>query len=166
MGNKTAMTPTVSLRAVVDEMDVLSDEDHAYLNIRTGELVTIRNEEIAILENEDAIDGYPEWQQELIRQTETVLDSEDCLPLPSKFDIHEYEIMERFCRSVEDEELSNELLYQIRGGGAFRRFKDTIHRDGLAEDWYRFRQAALEEIAVWWLEKHGIPYTSEQEARF
>jgi hypothetical protein len=163
MDNGAAMTPTVSLRAVVDEMDVLSDEDHAYLNIRTGELVTIRNEEIAILENEDAIGGYPDWQQDLIRQTEAVLDSEDCLRLPSKFDIHEYEIMERFCRSVEDEELSNELLYQIRGRGAFRRFNDAIHRHGIAEEWYRFRQAALEAIAIEWLEAHGIPYTASED---
>lgn len=165
MDNRTATTPTVSLRAVVDEMDLFDDEAHAFLNVRTGELVTILNEEIAILERGDALEDYPEWQQDVIRQTEAVLDSEDYLPLPSKFDIHEYEIMQRFCRSVEDEELSNELLYQIRGAGAFRRFKDTIHRYGIAEDWYRFRQAALEEIAIWWLEKHGIPYTSKQDDR-
>lgn len=94
-----------------------------------------------------------------------MLDSEDYLPLPSKFDIHEYEIMQRFCCSIQDEELSNELLYQIRGAGAFRRFKDAIHRHGITEAWYRFRQAALEEIAIWWLEKHEIPYTSTQHTR-
>src|SRR3989304_9280873 len=118
------MTPTVSLQAVVQEMDVFSDEEHAYLNQRTGELVTIRNEDIGILERGDVIEAYPEWQHGLIRKTQEVLDSEDYLRLPSKFDIHEYAIMERFCYSVEDEELSNELLDQIRGSGAFRRFKD------------------------------------------
>ncbi len=157
------MSPTVSLQAVVDEMDAASDEAHAYLNQRTGELVTIRDEEIGIVERGDDVEDYPDWQRELIQKTREVLDSDDYLHLPGRFDIHEYAIMERFCYSVEDDRLSNELLYQIRGSGAFRRFKDAIHRHGIADDWYRFRQAALEEIAVEWLEAHDIPYTRESE---
>lgn len=146
-------------------MDVLSDEEHAYLNQRTGELVTIRNEEIGIIERGDDIEDYPEWQHDLIRQTQEALDSKDYLPLPSKFDIHEYAIMERFCYSVEDEEVSDELLYQIRGSGAFRRFKDAVYRHGIADDWFRFRQTALDEIAIEWLEAHDIPYTQEKHKR-
>jgi hypothetical protein len=37
------MTVVVSLRDVVDAMDTLSDEIHAYLNKETGELVSITN---------------------------------------------------------------------------------------------------------------------------
>ena len=144
-------------------MDVFSDEEHAYLNQRTGELVTIRNEDIGILERGDDIEAYPEWQHGMIRKTQEVLDSEDYLRLPSKFDIHEYAILERFCYSVEDEELSDELLYQIRGSGAFRRFKDAVHRHGIADEWYRFRQATLEEIAIEWLEAHSIPCLQDKE---
>ena len=144
-------------------MDVVSDETYAYLNTQTGELVTIRREEIAIVEDsddlEDAIEAYPPWQQALIRKTKDVLDSADYLPLPSRFDLHEYAIMERFCYAIEDEEVSQDLLNRIRGSGAFRRFKDAIHRHGIAGEWYRFRQAALEETAVAWLEGHNIPYT-------
>ncbi len=69
--------------------------------------------------------------------------------------------MERFCCSLEDQKLSDELLYEMRGSGAFRRFKDAIHRHGIADDWYRFRQVALEEIAIEWLEANNIPYTRE-----
>ncbi len=144
-------------------MDVFSDEEYAYLNKRTGELVTIRNEEMSIVEQGDDILDYPEWQQDLIRKTRGVLESDDYLALPSKFDIHEYAIMDRFCYSVEDEELSKELIYQIRGSGAFRRFKDAIHRHGIADDWYRFRQAALEEVAVEWLEANHISFTRGTE---
>jgi hypothetical protein len=153
------MTPAVSLRAVAQEMDVFSDEEHAYLHKPSGELVTIRNEEIAIVESGGDLEAYPEWQHDLIRKTQEVIDSEDYLPLPSKFEIHEYAIMEQFCYAVEDEELSQTLLSRIRGSGAFRRFKDAIHRRGLADEWYRFRQAALEEIAEDWLKANNIPYT-------
>jgi hypothetical protein len=30
---------------------------------------------------------------------------------------------------------------------------------GMAEEWYRYRDAALREIAVAWCEAHGIAYT-------
>jgi hypothetical protein len=127
------MAPIVSLRAVVQEMDVFSDEAYAYLNTQSGELVTIGREEIAIVESGGA--DYPEWQHDLIRKAQEVLASADYLPLPSKFDIHEYTLMERFCYLVEDEALSQELLDQIRGSGAFRRFKDALHRHGMADAW-------------------------------
>ena len=41
----------------------------------------------------------------------------------------------------------------------FGRFKDRIQAYGMAEAWYRYRDAALREIAVAWCEEHGIPYT-------
>ncbi len=33
-----------------------------------------------------------------------------------------------------------------------------VYRYDIAEDWYRYRQAALEQIAIDWLEAHAIPY--------
>jgi len=158
------MTLTVSLRDVVNEMEVPSDEWHAYLNKRTGELVTITDEDALIIEMGYDPENCPEWQKEEIARNRKVLNSEDYLELPSRFDIHEYAIMERFCHSVQDSKISDELLYQIRGSGAFRRFKDAIHRYDIADDWYRFRQEAFEKIAIEWLEANGIAYTKEVEA--
>ncbi len=40
----------------------------------------------------------------------------------------------------------------------FRRFKDTLLRHGIADDWYAYRQRAFEEIAVAWLEENGVAY--------
>jgi hypothetical protein len=84
-----------------------------------------------------------------------VIDSDDYLPLPSKFDIHEYHIMEDFCYSVEDN--------KIRDSGAFRRFKDAIQVNGIEEDWYSFRQEALEKITIDWLEDNKVSYTKDED---
>jgi hypothetical protein len=89
------------------------------------------------------------------------LESEDFLALPGKFEIHEYSIMERFCLGVEDSEARDALLQAIRGRGAFRFFKAVIHERGIAEAWYAFRQRALEEIAVEWLEANGVAYSRD-----
>ncbi len=69
--------------------------------------------------------------------------------------------MRDFCYSVPHRELREELLYQIQGSGAFRRFKHAIQYRGMTEEWYAYRDAAIEEIAIDWLEDAGIPYTRE-----
>jgi len=158
------MSVVVSLRNVIDQLDTMSDEHSVYLNIRTGELVMIFDEEVRAIEDERSLQGPPEWQRDMIEETRTVLASEDYLPLPSRFDIHDYAIMERFCNAIDDEELKRDLIYQIRGSGAFRRFKDAIQRHDIADDWYRYRERALEEIAIDWLEAHGIAYTKDDAA--
>jgi len=153
------MAVVVSLHEIVSEMDVMNDESHAYLNIETGELVTITDEEINAIESFDDWSGYPDWQRDSLAMAKTVLGSSDYVPLPNKFDIHDYAIMEKFCYSVEDVKLSDELSDQIKGPGAFSRFKDAIHHHGIEDEWHQFRNQALEEIAVEWLESNAIAFS-------
>ena len=160
-GNEPDTKAIVSIKDVVNEMDVLSDEHSVFLNRHTGELVTLSNEELSAAEEDDNVDEYPEWQQDMIIKAKEVIDSDDYLSLPSKFDIHEYHIMEDFCCSVMDEEIREGLLDKIRGRGAFKRFKDAIHMHGIEEEWYRFRLEALEKIAIDWFEVNQILYTKD-----
>ena len=90
-----------------------------------------------------------------------VIASEDFIPLPGKFEIHDWSIMERFARSLSDGAANDELQAALHGRGAFRRFKDAVHRRRIADEWYRFRDAALEEIAIVFLEAHGIAFHRE-----
>jgi hypothetical protein len=157
------MKAIVSLKDIIDEMDTLSDELSGFLNRRTGELITLTSEELSAAEDRDEedIDEYPEWQQEMIVKAREVIDSDDYLPLPCKFDIHEYRIIEDFCYSLADDMIKENLLHKIKGSGAFRRFKDTIREYGIEKEWYRFRQEELEKIAIDWLEANQISYTKD-----
>ena len=163
-----AMTVRVNLQDVVEQLDMLTDESTAYLNKRTGELYWLTEEELlgsaGDLEDDDDEDDLvdlPDWQREATLKAKEVTESDDWLELPGKFEIHEYNLMEEFCRSIEDDELSKRLLQQIRGSGAFRRFRGAIAVVGLEEAWYQFRASALERIAVEWLEEHQIAYSRE-----
>ena len=104
--------------------------------------------------------NFPDWQQEALASAKKVFDSPHFLPLPSKFDIHEYAIMEQFCYSTDDPKISNELSDLIRGSGAHRRLKDAIHRFGIEDDWYKYRDQALKEIAIEWLKSKEIAFSS------
>ena len=141
-------------------MDFQSDERSSFLNLNTGEVVSITDEELRAAEEEQPFEDFPEWQHDAIRIAGEILETDHYLPLPDRFEIHEYQIMERFCLSVDDADMRDYLCDTIRGRGAFRRFKDRMQLYGMAEEWYQYRDAALREIAVAWCEEHGILYTA------
>ena len=157
------MIAKVSLKAIVDELEVLMDQRHAYLRKATGELVSISDEEIEIIESGDPLYDYPDWQQELVQVAREVLHSQLYIELPSKYDIHDYSIIESFCLSQEDHKLRDILLDLIRGSGAFGRFKEAIHEYNITEVWYRFRRAAYRQIAVDWLEVNEISFIDDDK---
>ena len=114
------------------------------------------HEEIALAEDPDEAADAPQWEKDLLPKVREVTASEDFIPLPSNFDIHEWSIMEGFADSLTDAAASDELDAAPHGRG--RRFKDALHRLGIADECYRFRDAALEEIAIEFLEAHGIEF--------
>ncbi|RME61195.1 hypothetical protein D6779_00535 [Candidatus Parcubacteria bacterium] len=157
------MQVPVKISAIVEAMDLQSDEISAYLNRRTGAIVIISDEEFRAVEEGKPLEKYPEWQRESIETAREILEDKEevYVRLPTQFEIHEWEIMDRFAWQVDDEQVSEELQYALRGRGAFRMFKDAIHRLGVAEEWYEFKKQALKQIAVEWCEEKGIPFVEE-----
>jgi len=155
------MAAIVSLSDVIEEMDLGGDEATAYINRKTGELITLTDEILALAEAPDDAAEAPQWLKDLLPKAQEVLGSEDFITLPSKLEIHEWSIMERFASSRTDATVNNELDTALHGRGAFRRFKDAVRRLGIADEWYRFRNAAIEKIAIEFLQAHGIAYRRE-----
>jgi hypothetical protein len=154
------MTTQITLTDIIEGLAFQSDDGSSSLNTTTGEVVYISDEELRAAEEETPLDHFPAWQHDAIRIAGEILETDHYLPLPTKFDIHEYRIMERFCYAVDDENMRDDLCNAIRGRGAFRYFKDKIHEYGIADDWYTYRDDALQEIAMAWCEENGIPYTA------
>jgi len=149
----------VKLSDLIEGMDFQSDEGFSYLNTMTGEVVYVTREELRAAEEDAPLEDFPEWQRDALRIARDIVKTEHYLPLPDRFAINEYHIMERFCLLVNDADIRGDLCDAIRGRGAFRRFKDRIQAYRIAEAWYRYRDAALREMAMAWCEEHGIPYT-------
>src|SRR5262249_27493741 len=146
------MAAVVSLHAVVDEMEMLGGEEmHAFLNRQTGELYGGTTDLLTKAEEGDD-EELLEWEVEGIDGLREVLESPDWLELPRRDSHEDYRIMERFCLEECQGRLQEDLLSAMTGRGAFRRFKDAIHRHGVHEAWYAFRRAWLTEEAREWLE--------------
>jgi Uncharacterised protein family (UPF0158) len=158
------MTLPVKLKEVIEALDEGSDELSHYMDKRTGEIFLITDEEMSAAEEDEPFDDYAEWQQESLLKAREILESDQFIQLPSKFDIHEYSIMERFAREYEDRRTSAELLRSIKGTGAFRRFRETLHNLNIQDAWYEYRRQEFEQIAIEWLEAEKIPYTRDEIA--
>lgn len=79
------------------------------------------------------------------------------LRLPTKFEIHEYHIMEEFIWTLENKK-SNKLENAIRGKGAFRRFKDMVFCMGISQQWYDFQAEYYRKLAITWYKSHNLEY--------
>ena len=78
--------------------------------------------------------------------------------LPTQYEINEYQIMEDFIETIENEEISNNLQRLIQGKGAFRRFKDYCFDVNIMQDWYKFKEEKYKQIAIEWCEQNDLKY--------
>jgi hypothetical protein len=157
------MAILVKLQDVVDAME-LPEEWQAFLDPETGEIASFSGEQLWMAEDPDLdLDELADWEQEAVAHIRRLLDSEHVLALPDRFDVHEWDIMRRFAYTV-DEPQARDILNAIHGTGAFRMFRHTIDRLGIRDDWFRYRNDTLEQIAKDWLDDHGIRYTTHDES--
>jgi len=137
----------VLLKDVVEALEITDDFISHHLNRVSGEIVMVMQDEY----DYTGVEG----------PTLEDVSSEEFVALPSKHDIHEWSIMERFAISQSNRNLREDLLDGIRGRGAFRHFKSIVARRGIREEWFAFRCDELREIAIEFLEENAIPYTRD-----
>ena len=153
------MAVVVSLKDVVAAMDLPRNEWASYLNPKTGEIITVTDEDRHLVEDEGLDEqDLPEWQRESLPKVREALESGDFVALPDKLEIHEWAMMEHFSSGQASAARRDELLDAIHGVGAFRSFRSAIRRLGIEDDWFRSRQLAFEEIAKDWLKAHDVSF--------
>ncbi len=147
--------PGVSLKKIVDALDMQFDDLRVYLNPENGEVVSISDENRSVLEGDGDPEMLPAWQRQAIESLRS-LDLDALLPLPDKFEIHEWDIVRRFAMSIATEAQREALLDAIHGSGAFRMFRRELDRLRLRDAWFAYRATALKQIAREWIEEHGF----------
>ena len=156
------MAAKADLKEIVDALEMQFEENTAYLDRDTGHVHVVPVELIrdAEEEEEDAEerDDLPAWQKPVWEVARLIVKSPRFVRLPSKFDVHEWEIMNDFSLSVGSASVREELLDAIHGSGAFRLFKNTIRRRRIEAAWYEFRAQALREIAMEWCQENDVPW--------
>ncbi len=145
----------ISLKELVESMEIQSDEVTSYMNTLPGEIEAVTDEELGAAEQGTYEDLTGVETPDFVL---AVLEGRDSIALPTRMDINEYQIMEKFAESVKDSALSDRLAEALVGRGAFRRFKDAVFHAGVEEDWYKFKFDKYAEVAIDWCETNSISY--------
>ena len=117
---------SLKLSTVLEGFERISQFNEIFININTNEIIEI-NELYPIEEL-----NYEEFAY-----------NDDYISLPSQFELHSYEIMEKYIETLIDSDLINKLTNAIKGNHPFRKFKDTLIKNNQIESWYKFEREAL-----------------------
>ena len=147
----------VNLSSIIEGIEFQGVESQAFLRLSTGEVVLFTDEEINTAERNEDMSDHAEWYIDAIERAKEFLKNEkDYIALPSKYDFHEYSVIEKFIFSLPIEEQQEELLGMIKGRGAFSRFRQGLARFLLVDKWYEYRDSALTEFAKDWCDDNKI----------
>ena len=152
------MPPTVRLADIIEALELQFDESLSFLDRDTGQVETVSRDLLRKAEEsgDDEEPDLPAWQKQEWEIAKQIVSTGRFKKLPTKFDVHEWEIMQDFSYSVASDKIREDLLNAIHGAGAFRNFKTTIRRRRIEPAWFRFRSEALRQIAIDWCEEHHV----------
>ena len=144
----------VQLSDVVDAL-TMGDPFQSFYDKECDEVVWISDDDLALADDERDDPALFADYELAIRIADD--DGTSFIPLPSQWEVHEYSIMQDFAQDLPESEAKDRILYDLRGSGAFRRFRDNVHRLFLADAWYTFRDERLSKIARQWADENDVP---------
>ena len=170
---------------IADVQEVNSPEISHFLDLETGEVVMVTEEDNSAIEDfyeqvdlqddeseeviqakfEEWLDEYdcPEWQKDSIRPAFMVERNagERYIQIPESDSHDGYNDMVGFTATVKDEHLQNLLSVALNGKGAFRRFKDVLYKyPEEQERWFKHSREQTEQRVREWLESEDIEIES------
>jgi hypothetical protein len=150
----------VRIRDFVDALEMQSDEFLSFVDLDSGRVESVTRDLLSMAEeyDDDEEPDLPAWQVREWKLVRKIAFSNRFKRIPTKFDVHEWAIMEEFSNAVESERIREELLDAIDGAGAFRNFKAALGRRRMERAWFEFRADALRQIAIDWCERRHIPW--------
>ena len=155
------MATEVKLDVIIEALEMADDSISSYLDVETGEVYSITEDEFEFAEDSKTeVEELPDWQREAVKLAQSIQQQEGkrYLALPSKFDVHEWAIMDRFSMTLRDAQLRNDFHGGIRGAGAFRLFKHLLTEYNLWDAWNQFKQAELQQMAIQWCKENSITF--------
>ncbi len=159
------MNPPAKLLDLITALEMDTEEYRSHFDRKTARMVTVESWIISALEEgeEEELQDLPEWQKEELDIAREIVEDDGSrfVDGPDKFDFHGYRQMERFIQSLTDVAAADQLWRAIKGCGAFRCYKDTLHRLGLQGQWYRFLDEARKRFVIDWAQANDVPYVDD-----
>jgi len=157
--------PRVKLDDIIEGIEMSGDESQAYLDLQSGRIEYI-DEQTSWAMRDDEDQSLPDWQRPLVEIARLIKGDEDgerFLALPNQFEANEWQMMAEFAAGIDDDAMRDELSHACRRSGAFRYFKAAVHRLGVADEWYAYRDESYYKLAADWCEANEIPFEPKSD---
>ena len=153
----------VDIQKIVDELEMRFMDTTVYYNKITGEILNVQDDDLVIVEDDDFennIKNYPEWQREHLKEVYDLLynDIDNYIALPNNFEIKDSDIMEEFIDTISNNNKKLQLENCMWQKGMYRKFKDKLIEIGLENEYYKFYDEKLKEIAIEWCKENNLEY--------
>ena len=132
------------INEIAETLEMVSDDVQYVYDTETGEIICILKYDIT----EDEAEAFEEDRY---------------LYLPTQYEIDEYSIMDEFAYQYSNPFISTALREALYGKGASRRFKDTIFRLGIRDEWFDYRAKRYRKIAEEWCIDNGLIEPKKKE---
>lgn len=149
--------PVISLRDVIDALNLESAEVRSYLDPESGEIITLNTEQEELALKGDW-DSLPDWMKESRPKFKRAVQDHRLLKLPDTAHLDEWKIMRDFAEEQDSRKANAELLSAIELPEALLTFNRVIQHLELEHAWSEFRSAAMDQIAREWLQQHRLAY--------
>lgn len=137
--------PIVSRDQLEDVVEWVSSDfldNEAYICLRTGKIYWISGDQGAIDEEEEV--------------PKDIHDSDKYLPVPNKRELDlGNQLLFDFARQILPQRY-DDVRGMFRCKGAYRRFKDSLERQELLEEWYRYSDEQEAKTLAEWYETEGL----------
>lgn len=139
---------TIPLKQIIQAIEEASEVFTSFWDKKTGKTVYLADPLMT-----DLTEEYKALAAEMENAPERFL------RFPTKYEIHQYRMMEAFIDRFSPGRTQEELAYAIRGKGAFHRFKQSVRYHGLEQRWYDYLAEAYRELAIRWCAEEGLEHT-------
>jgi hypothetical protein len=156
------MSSPVKLSQILERISKPAYWETYCLNKETGEIILITHSEFFDAEHGKKQDSESDDEKDVLIAAKAILSGDKrYILIPSNDEIDEYSIMERFCFSVEDDQISLALSDALKFKPVGHYFRKAVIRHGLVEEWESYLTMELRMMAKKWCEKNDIDFIED-----
>lgn len=131
----------IKLSQIKDALYEVDMESTCYFNTKTNEII---------------------WQWDFNKENSVYTDldefNEDIIDMFSYDTKNNYDIMQEFIFTINNDKVREQLFNNTRGKGSFRRFREITDYNNITDDWYKFQDNKYKEIAEEWCINNEIEF--------
>ena len=136
----------LKLDELVNIFDEIQNYEYIVYDKKENDFIFIDLNMISMQEYEELTDKIEEDEEERYYY------------LPNSYVFHDSEMIEEYIDEIKNENIQEELEEAFYGKGKYRRFKETLRKFRIENDYYNFREEYLKNMAIEWCQKNNIEY--------